>query len=817
MKEKDRILLQELETALGIMSSAIDGSDFIEPVSAESFMGDCSRTAEESRKRSRGLLFRLGLVNKAFRGSILEFLERYGRYPNDVRRHNAELAKKLSGNVGSSINPVEGRVLDGQQLAAIAMDVNTRLVIAGAGTGKTTTIVGLVKDLLLSGKARPEEMLLLSFTNASVNELKERILKETGDRIDITTFHRLGLRIIASSEGKKPSVSHMDLNRFITEGLQRRAGDPSFLAHLNEYIAFDYGTHTDEFSFVTNGDYVRYLRENPLITLNGERVKSFGEADIANFLAVNGIPYIYEDPYPVDTSDDKHGQYRPDFHIVGTDIYIEYFGTDRDGNVARFMIDANPDAAEVYRQSMEWKKTIHRANGTKLVELFAYSRSEGTLLEELESKLSCLGVERSPVSPINLFDRMVQSGRLRLESLASSMTTAILLIKGYGSSWDEVYPTSGDRRVRDSLRRLGAVLRPIYEEYQKQLGLRNEVDFEDMLNMASDRVRNGWTHPYEFVIVDEYQDISRSRFNLLKAMRASKDYRLFCVGDDWQSIYRFSGSDVSYILDFESYWGPSEVCRIETTYRFTGDLLRKSGEFIMRNPRQIKKNLVGGAEHDCRVVGLSAKTEAEAYRLVADELRNIPDDESVLFLGRYSHDIVKLGDIGLQWRPDIGDGSFRVTDARRPFLKMTFRTIHGSKGLQASNVFILNNKVGRYGFPNLREESPLIPLLLNGGDSRLDEERRLFYVALTRASKRVYLVAVKGSESRFYKEILGSGDEPDAAPLTCPVCGGDMVLRKGEYGQFYGCSNYPITGCRYTTRYGTGTDRRNVIQRKSRK
>lgn len=254
MREKDRILFDEINRSLEALSSAINDSGFIEPCSVESFMNSTKQTADSARKRSKGIFFRLGLVNKPFKHSIIEFLKKYEAFPDDAHDHNVELAERLSVDVGRMINPVEGRDLDKQQLTSIAMDVNTRLVIAGAGTGKTTTIIGLVKELLITGKAQPEEILLLSFTNASVNELKERILKETTKRIDTTTFHKLGLKIIASTRGKTPNVSHTDLNQFVTDELQRRVSDPQFLSDFNSYIAFDYNSQTDEFAFATNED-----------------------------------------------------------------------------------------------------------------------------------------------------------------------------------------------------------------------------------------------------------------------------------------------------------------------------------------------------------------------------------------------------------------------------------------------------------------------------------------------------------------------------------------------------------------------------------
>ena len=261
-----------------------------------------------------------------------------------VDEHNEDIVSKRIVEIDGRINPVEGRNLDEQQLRSIAFDTRSRLVIAGAGTGKTTTIVGLVKDLVLSGKAEPQDILLLSFTNASVSELRDRIVKETGERIEVSTFHRLGLKIIASANGKVPKISKISLMDVIIRGIESRKTDRKYVKALNQYMAYDFDSAYDESSFDSGSKMVEYLRQNPLSTLNGEKVKSFGESDIANYLALNGIPYSYEESYKFDTNDSSYGQYHPAFHIQGTDIYIEYFGIDRDGNFAKVMTDADPDA-----------------------------------------------------------------------------------------------------------------------------------------------------------------------------------------------------------------------------------------------------------------------------------------------------------------------------------------------------------------------------------------------------------------------------------------------------------------------------------------
>lgn len=309
--------------------------------------------------------------------------------------------------------------------------------------------------------------------------------------------------------------------------------------------------------------------------------------------------------------------------------------------------------------------------------------------------------------------------------------------------------------------------------------------------MASDIIESGaWKCPYRYVVVDEYQDLSRSRYRLLGSMRDSHWFSLFCVGDDWQSIYRFNRSDIGYILGFERYWGPSEICRIETTYRFSGTLLAASNRFMNSSGRQIHKVLRSGSagETDLRII--RADNQSSCAAAISREMRDMPMGQTVIMLGRYRHDVVTLDGGEFKWSPEIGGNTFRVVCHSRPDLDIRFMTIHGSKGLEADAVFVLNNRKGPGGFPSMKPGVILERLLLESDEQPLDEERRLFYVAITRARKCAYLVTVNGMESRFIEEMSKS-------ERRCPRCGGKLVLRKGPYGNFYGCSNYR-KGCTYT-------------------
>lgn len=346
------------------------------------------------------------------------------------------------------------------------------------------------------------------------------------------------------------------------------------------------------------------------------------------------------------------------------------------------------------------------------------------------------------------------------------------------------------------------LIEPIYDSYAETLQKRGEIDFNDMINKSAHLIDEGrYVNPYKYVIVDEYQDISKARYNLLLALRKSKPYYLFCVGDDWQSIYRFAGSDMNYIVNFEKYWGTTEVSKIETTYRFTDSLIDISGNFVMQNPAQIKKAIKGLPNELGFAMGeIKGYTDHIAISFMINKLRELPQNSTVFFIGRYTFDSRLLSDCKeLECKYDVGTQKAQVILPDRKDLKMEFITAHRSKGLQADYVFILNNKDKGMGFPSKIQDDPVVDLLLEAKeDFPYAEERRLFYVALTRAKKKSYLVVVERNESEFASEMEKRyAAEMKREAFTCPLCGGYLERKTGPYGDFFGCSNYRTTGCAF--------------------
>lgn len=724
--------------------------------------------------------------------------------PHQIYQHNEKVIEEAYSLIGN----ISGKELDKQQMTCIVKEAHNHLIIAGAGTGKTTIIIGKIKYLLKKLKYLPQDILVISFTRATTTEMKERIAIETECNIAICTFHKLGLNIISEVNGTMPKITQISLREFIKKQLVINMQSDEYLDLLNSYLLYNRVVAKSEFDFASQKEYDEYLKMNPPTTIQHEIVKSYGEMDIANFLMQNGIRYIYEAPYEFDVRTEAYGQYHPDFYLPDYKIYIEYFGINEKGEVPSYFSSANgKTATEAYRASMKWKRTIHRKYKTKMIECYAYEKSEGNLLNSLTKKLKDSSVILKPRPAKELWAQVNDKEDFLLESLAELFETLINLIKSNGYDISTVQKLNYNRDNVYTNKIILLLLEPIFNAYCQYLTTNNEIDFNDMINLASEYVRQGkYTNPYKYVIVDEYQDISKANFSLLDSLRKSKDYELFCVGDDWQSIYRFTGSDIGFILNFSKYWGETEISKIETTYRFSQKMAEISSNFIMQNPLQIKKNIQGKSETKGFPLGeISGYTDKNVIKFMAAKLYDLPKGSTVYFIGRYSFDNKILSDSGLfACKYNNITGFIDVKSKMRTDLNIIFLTAHKAKGLQADYVFIINNRKSKMGFPSKIQDAPILDLLLEHCEQYpYAEERRLFYVALTRAKKKTFIVTINGQESEFALELKQNYEhELKREQFECPVCGGQLRKKISKYGEFFGCSNYYQNGCTYKRKIG---------------
>jgi DNA helicase-4 len=731
---------------------------------------------------------------------------------------------------------IEGRTLDLQQRTAIITDEDNNLVIAGAGSGKTTTIVGKVKYIIDRYKAKPEEILLISFTKNAASTLAERIGVKG---VEARTFHKLGKDIIVACEARQPSIFDEAQFRPLIERIFRElVKTPQYLHQLTEYFTNYLKPVKSAFDFKDQGEYIQYLKDQNFKTYKAQRtdrngkltyrlevVKSIEECRIANFLLFNNVSYEYEYPYEVATVTESHRQYKPDFTIKQGDkkIYLEHFGITRDGRVPDWFSGADGQTAtEKYRSDIEWKRTVHQQHGTTLLESYSYEMSEGVLFDNLSAKLQEAGIALKPKSEAEIWALISEVAPDETATFITLIQTFITLMKSNNHSIDDLLQKNKSTQLRYFRERNIAfleILKPIYEAYQAHLKTRHEIDFSDMINLATEYVASGrYPRKLSYIIIDEFQDISMGRYKLIAALKSQNPAcKLFCVGDDWQSIYRFSGSDLALFKDYEKYFGFTVRSRIEATYRFHEPLISFSSKFILKNPNQTPKALRSNSIAKLTTLKIiygetDNQDDTQALQKVFNELASsMPDIEKkeILLLGRYGFDLDRVRNEENIFTIDRQGQhlSYKVrlenaSSSEMKNVRAQFMTVHKSKGLEGDIVIVLNCNSGKMGFPAEMSDDPVLNLLLSEADQYPNgEERRLFYVAMTRARERLYLIADASYKSKFIMEF-----ENRTANVTvskCPRClTTDVIVMKtgtaknGNKYKFYGCMNYQY-GCNY--------------------
>ncbi len=676
--------------------------------------------------------------------------------------------------------------LSDEQRRAIVTDEKHVLVVAGAGTGKTNTIVAKAGYLIHNGLAKPDEILLLCYGNKAMEEMEKRCNAFFGNMLKVKTFHSLGLEIIGNVEKKIPSVSKLatdeklKLPNAIQDYIKKRSKDQDFLQKLTNYFAYHETPFVSEFEFSSKGEYITFLRNNQIRSLKGDLVKSLEECQIANFLFTNGIDYIYEADYEIPTASRDKRQYRPDFYLPKYGIYIEHFGVDRNNNPAPFLDKRK------YLEGMEWKQKIHRENGTRLVKTYSWQKQEGILIEELEKNLASLGVQFNPIDPEQMFDQINQIGLLH--PFAKLIATFLNLFKSSGMSIPELLNRSKNFPNFQRSKIFVEIFSCILHDYKENLG--DEIDFNDMICKAEKYLKNGKCNlRIRYILVDEFQDISQSRCRLLKALvQQNENVKLFCVGDDWQSIYRFTGSDISLMTDFDQHFNPSERLSLCTTFRFDDQLCEFSNKFILKNPNQIEKLLNSNRKSTNPSVTLIWKDPVDdKISAILEEISNSEKRAKVFIIGRYNHqeptNIHQLREL-------------------YPNLNIRFTTAHSSKGREVDYIIVIGLTCKGYAFPSQIEDDPILEIVLSRKEMVSNaEERRLFYVAVTRARKHVYLIANEKNPSSFAREIETGDYEIDIEGIsegnvTCPECKTGVILsREGRHGMFFSCNNFPY--CQY--------------------
>lgn len=837
-----------------------------------------------------------------------KFFEKFYNKPEtfetDTKQANERYINQELKDNSDLFDDLDGKSLDSQQREAIVVDEDAVKVIAGAGSGKTFTIQGKVKYLTEKRDVDPSEILAISFSNASVDDLKERI----EEPIDIKTFHKVGKDILTQyNQYSRPDTSA--LKRIIKRYLTKKAlKNEDISKKLIEFFSFYINVPPSDDDIKYEGDLLdwqegvdfstlkRRFKNKQRETLNNEIVRSYEELYIANFLFIYGIKYTYEKIYsypnknferefnkfkeflfsfneeiPDELKNDitkdllnltdifeeyEIKDYLPDFYLDDYNIYIEHFGLNR--NCENHLIGGK--SSEEYVKEMEWKRKVHKKYGTTLIETFSYYQSENRLLTRLAEKLQAQGVEFNEIDYREVYRILLENKTIKeWEDFIVLLKTFIELFKGNNydeTKFKEFYDYVGGLKDSFSKDRTIAFLKiveEIYNDYEAYLLKIKKIDFNDMINKASDCiVKNGLDLPYKYIIVDEYQDTSFTRYNLLRNICDSIGAKIMVVGDDWQSIYSFSGCDVNIFTKFDNFFDVCETRYIEKTYRNSQQLIDASSNFVMKNPDQTRKELKSfkSLKYPIKLVNFDNDfDEILKFELIIKNIINQSTfkNKKILILGRNNKDIFNLlknfnveNEYGKRKFEILGDEDklrrnkfVKIVYRESPDVNIEYRTVHQSKGLECDNVILINLKNWKAGFPNKMVDDPVLNFVKRNGDSfSYAEERRLFYVALTRTKNNVYLLAPYFKSSVFVQELktdanvellnlehnrletlknIEKNGERYVIPtkLKCPVCKTGVVLlesfwNKGKLNRVLKCSHNmapPFNRCNWEGGY----------------
>ena len=491
---------------------------------------------------------------------------------------------------------INGYYLDTEQQAIVLDKSRYLLVVAGAGSGKTLTILGKIGYLVNNCNIKKEEILCISFTREASNSLKQKIVSEFNMDMDVYTFHKLSLEILKEA-GVKYNIAASDtLENIIHQFI--------YIKVLND----------------------KYHMRNIL--------KYFGE------------------------------------RFNGKEKYLSF-------------LDKNCVKIRLFERLISSFIHLFKCNGYKL-------------------------------ENFSDFKRKIKRG---IFTFRHNKCFLIVVLN-------------------------------IYLDYISYLEENNEIDFDDMIIKATQVVKErGINKRYKYIIIDEYQDTSYVRFLLIKEILNNIHASLMVVGDDFQSIYRFTGCNLDLFLNFNKYFQNAKIMKIQNTYRNSQELIKLAGDFVMKNKRQIKKNLRSNKHLDKPVNVIYYDDIKISFKKLILEIYN-NTNKPILILGRNNNDIGMVLDNDFKM---IGD---KLVYLKNKDIVLRYLTVHKSKGLEEENIIIINLVNNMLGFPNKIVDDKILSLVSVKEKYIYAEERRLFYVALTRTKNYAYLLVPRKNPSEFVKELV---------------------------------------------------------------
>lgn len=701
------------------------------------------------------------------------------------------------------------RFPDDEQIAAIAAATGTVQVTARAGSGKTTTLIRRTYFLMRHCKVPPDQILILAFNGSAVADVRQKLLailspaaestfaremartektiRKPLDRQkasldsairthevampNVMTFHALAYGLVNPEEAllvDDDETGAYGLSEVLQEVIDSYLRDDKWLPRIRALMLAHFRHDWEQieqggFDLPDRNALIEHRRSLPRESLRGEYVKSFGEKVIADFLLEHGVPYKYERNHRWDGFN-----YRPDFTLFrragksASGVIIEYFG-----------LQGAPDYDEQSERKRKYWAQNHDWDFLEFTPVDIAENGVEAFRSRLRELLVPLGFPCGPISEDELgeqvkkraIDRFTKAVRSFIGRCRKTLVTPELL-----DTRLEAHVAATDAEGQ-----FLPLARQFYGAYLEVLAMGDNDDFDGVMQRAIDALRCGHTlvrrrggevvcdlGRMRFVSVDEFQDFSELFYQLVRAIRGcGENVQTFCVGDDWQAINGFAGSDLKYFRQFPKFMGSSSQLAITTNYRSSRAIV-EAGNAVMHGlgqPATARRGAESGSILVANMGGFEA-TLPEQERHQGDDItpavlrvaaRSIEAGRSVVVLSRRNT---------IPWYVnwDGAEHGLHAYQSRlREFLpeerrnRLSVSTAHKFKGLERDDVIVID-AVSR-SYPLVHPDWVFSRVLSVSIDQLVAEEQRLFYVALTRAKGSVFLFTDPKNESPFLTDL----------------------------------------------------------------
>ena len=684
---------------------------------------------------------------------------------------------------------------DGQREAVVSEDARI-LVLAGAGSGKTKTLLQKLIYLIEEKEISPSSILAITFTKNATNEMIDRLIisaDSTGeyeimlfdnriskadkdkeriynqkkykwiDGLTVRTFHSFCYGILRSygvnefdnkfriiGNEKRDEEDELSKNvapetvfEVVHKLLIEQCEDTNFLLQLKRYI-LDY--IIDKIHLKKNDTNILPKDGKYFTTLDGTKVRSKSEQFIADWFYRHSIKYEYEPLLNI-----KDFSFRPDFYIPEANLYIEHVS------------DKSYSTKDKEEQFVK--------GNLLLVKTFESMTRDSALFNHTLDKIVKNRLPANYLNTVSLtYKEEFNSYHEDVKDFVAQIMRITDMIKVENIDLKLVLENAR-KDQHERVRNFYELAIPIVQKYIHYCTDKSYLDFNDLISRTTslfqnhEDIANKYKSKYQYILVDEFQDVNNLQVELIKLLLKDQT-QLFCVGDDWQSIYGFRGSKVSYIVDFENHFANSKVIKLSLNYRSTHNIVGASNEVIKHNKFKVEKEIFSSKRSEHKIVIYSGNSEDENIQFCFNKVQELLEEgltnDDILFLYRRSK----------MYSPYF----YRFKNEN---VKVQAKTIHGAKGLEAKVVFIIGLTQGNGGFPDIWLEDRIFQVIKKANhDLLMEEERRLFYVAITRAKDKLFLITEKGNESSFLKEIPSIFTVKTSIPIksvvekviTCPKC-----------------------------------------------